>query len=268
MDNNGFNEYTPQGEPYSPQPPQRERPYYRPRDFRAAARRALKGFWLMAIVVTLVAGILGGVSISGFPPDFTPELNVEEMQTLPDAEGNPILTITEYVEQVNTRYPFLKTIFAISGVLAAIQLLVGGPVMLGYTRFKLHRLDGQEAKFGDVFSCFDQFIEGLWMRVRTLLQIILWSLLFIIPGIVAAYRYAMVPYLMADHPGMSVSDAFAVSKRLMKGRKADLFLLHLSYIGWWFVSALTLGIGALVVAPYMSFAEAAFYRNISSVDPN
>ena len=265
MDNNGFNEYTPQNDPYTPAPPQREVPYYRPRDFRAAARRALRGFWLMAIAVTFVTSLLGGVAVSGgFPGGSRTEIDMEELQALPDAEGNPLVEMVAYMNQYNESHPYVAATARFLGVLAAVQLLVGGPVMLGYIRFKLHRLDGEEAKFSDLFSCFDRFLEGLWMRIRTLLQIILWTLLFIIPGIVAAYRYAMVPYLMAEHPDMSVSQAFERSKAMMNGHKGELFLLHLSFIGWWLVSALTLGLGALVVTPYMSFSETAFYRNLAA----
>ena len=157
-----------------------------------------------------------------------------------------------------------RSLASFLSVLAAIQLIIGGPITLGYNRFKLHRLDGEEAKFSDLFSCFNRFLDGLWMRIRTILQVFAWALLFIIPGIVAAYRYAMVPYLMADHPEMTVAQAFDRSKAMMKGHKGELFLLHLSFIGWLFLSALTLGLGGLVVSPYMQFAETAIYRNLAA----
>ena len=168
------------------------------------------------------------------------------------------------MHRLSSRFPALPALLAFLSILAAIQFLIGGAVMLGYCRFKLHRLDGEEAKFSDLFSAFDQFIEALWMRIRVFLQVFAWSLLLIIPGIVAAYRYAMVPYLMADHPEMTVAQAFDRSKAMMNGHKGELFLLHLSFIGWWFVSALTLGLGALVVMPYVQFSEAAFYRNLAA----
>lgn len=265
MDNNGFNEYTP-NDPFTPAPPQTERPYY-----RAAARKALQGFWLMAIVVTFVAALLGGVSQTfsvrvdiPAPAEFSQELDVTELDAIPGADESLLVGFIHWIDEINEQYPFVKPLVAFFSVLSAIQLIIGGPVMLGYNRFKLHRLDGQEAKFSDLFSCFDRFLDGLWMRIRTFLQVFAWSLLFIIPGIVAAYRYAMVPYLMADHPEMTVAQAFDRSKAMMKGHKGDLFLLHLSFIGWLLLGALTLGIGDLVVAPYMQFAEGAFYRNLAA----
>lgn len=269
MDNDGFNSYQPpQNDPFGePKPPRGETPYYRPRDFRAAARNALRGFWTLAVIVTLVAAILGGVSSVSAPSlDFNfgeEDISMEEIQQIPGASENPFVAVMQYVREYYDQHPALKVISGILGVLAMVQFVVGGPVMLGYTRFKLHRMDGEEAKFSDLFSAFDQFIEGLWMRVRTFLQVFAWTLLFIIPGIVAAYRYAMVPYLMAEYPDMSVSEAFQRSKTLMKGRKGDLFLLHLSFIGWWIIVGLTLGVASLWVSPYQQMAETAFYRNLS-----
>ena len=271
MDNNGFNEYTPQNDPFNPAPPQTERPYYRARDFRAAARKALQGFWLMAIVVTFVAALLGGVSQSfnvrvevPSPVEFNQEIDTTELDAIPGADESLLVGFIHFVNEISEQYPFFKPLLAFLSILAAIQLIIGGPVMLGYNRFKLHRLDGEEAKFSDLFSCFDRFLDGLWMRIRTILQVFLWSLLFVIPGIVASYRYAMVPYLMADHPDMTVAQAFDRSKAMMHGHKGELFLLHLSFIGWLLLSAITLGLAGLVIAPYMQFAEGAFYRNLAA----
>ena len=266
MDNNGFNEYTPQNDPFTPAPPQRERPYYRARDFRAAARRALQGFWLMAIAVTFVAALLGGTSQVGVSAsaNVNYEIDTTELDAIPGAGDSALVEYIHWVESLNNRFPIMKPLASFLSVLAAIQLIIGGPITLGYNRFKLKRLDGEEARFGDLFSCFDRFIDGLWMRIRTILQVFLWALLFIIPGIVAAYRYAMVPYLMADHPEMTVAQAFDRSKAMMNGHKGELFLLHLSFIGWLLLSAITLGLAGLVVSPYMQFAETAFYRNLAA----
>ena len=271
MDNNGFNDFNPQPNPFNPAPPQQGRPYYRARDFRAAARKALQGFWLMAIVVTFVAALLGGVSQSfnvrvevPSPVEFNQEIDTTELDAIPGADESLLVGFIHFVNEISEQYPFFKPLLAFLSILAAIQLIIGGPVMLGYNRFKLHRLDGEEAKFSDLFSCFDRFLDGLWMRIRTILQVFLWSLLFVIPGIVASYRYAMVPYLMADHPEMSVAQAFDRSKAMMNGHKGELFLLHLSFIGWLLLSAITLGLAGLVVAPYMQFAEGAFYRNLAA----
>jgi uncharacterized membrane protein len=264
MDNNGFNEYTPQNDPFTPAPPQTERPYYRARDFRAAARKALQGFWIMAIVVTFVAGLLGGITQGGFSPstNVNYEIDSTELDSIPGADESALVDYIHWMESVNDRYPALKAFIAFASVLSAIQLIIGGPITLGFNRFKLRRLDGEEAKFGDLFSCFDRFLDGLWMRIRTILQVFLWALLLIIPGIVAAYRYALIPYLMADHPDMSVGEAFEKSKALMNGRKWDLFCLDLSFIGWWILCGFTFGILSLWITPYSQMARTSFYRSL------
>lgn len=102
----------------------------------------------------------------------------------------------------------------------------------------------------------------------------LWSLLFIVPGIIAAYRYRLAPYLMAENPNLGIREAVNMSKELMAGHKWRLFCLNLSFIGWGILSALTCGIGDLWLNPYIYAANAAFYvdrtgRNIPMAgEPN
>ena len=95
------------------------------------------------------------------------------------------------------------------------------------------------------------------------LFVFLWTLLFVFPGIVAAYRYAMVPYLMAEFPELRVMEAIRESKRLMKGNKWRLFCLHFSFIGWDLLCTLTMGIGYLWLNPYRMVAETAFYMEVT-----
>ena len=92
--------------------------------------------------------------------------------------------------------------------------------------------------------------------------IIGWALLFIIPGLIAAYRYQLTGYILAENPEMGANDAITRSKELMKGNKWRLFCLDFSFIGWDILSAFTLGIGDLWLTPYRSAAAAAFYREL------
>ena len=94
----------------------------------------------------------------------------------------------------------------------------------------------------------------------------LWSLLFIIPGIIASYSYAMIPYIQAEHPEMAPGDVLARSKEMMEGNRWRLFCLQFSFIGWSILSSLTLGIGNLWLTPYKQAATAAFYRDISGTE--
>ena len=94
------------------------------------------------------------------------------------------------------------------------------------------------------------------------MYILLWSLLLIVPGIMATYSYAMTDYILAEHPELTASEAIAQSKAMMDGSRWRLFCLHLSFIGWDLLCALTLGLGNLALTPYKQAAEAAFYRDL------
>ena len=96
----------------------------------------------------------------------------------------------------------------------------------------------------------------------------LWSLLFVIPGIVADYSYSMTDYILAEHPDMTASEAIAASKAMMAGNKWRLFCLNMSFIGWALLSIFTLGIGILWLNPYQNVSVAAFYREISGTEKN
>ena len=95
------------------------------------------------------------------------------------------------------------------------------------------------------------------------LHIILWGLLLVIPGIIKAYQYAMVPYLLADDPTMTKERALSESKRLMDGNKWRAFVLDLSFLGWSLLSILTLGIvSVFYAAPYKRMTLAALYEHL------
>ena len=90
------------------------------------------------------------------------------------------------------------------------------------------------------------------------------ALLFIIPGIIKAFSYAMTPYILEENPELSANDAIDHSRAMMKGHKFDLFWLYLSFIGWFILCILTLGIGFLWLTPYMETSVAAFYEDVKA----
>ena len=103
-------------------------------------------------------------------------------------------------------------------------------------------------------------------RLLQSLYVLLWSLLLIIPGIIAGYSYAMTEYILAEHPELTAGEAIDCSKQMMSGNRWRLFCMQFSFIGWNLLSALTLGIGSLWVRPYQQAATAAFYREISGTE--
>jgi len=157
-------------------------------------------------------------------------------------------------------------------------------------------VDRHPAQFDTLFYHTDRKWQGFLLNFLTALYTFLWALLFVIPGIVKAYSYAMAPYILAEHPEMTANEAITESKHLMRGNRFRLFCLQISFIGWSIlcaappaIAALIFGIifahepirmilftvaaaiplsaGMLFLRPYEQAAEAAFYRDISYTEP-
>ncbi len=143
---------------------------------------------------------------------------------------------------------------------AAVFRCSSGAVRQGLCQFNINLIKKDApAEFNVLFSKFSNLGKCLLLNLAMWLLILAWSLLLIIPGIIAAYRYAMAPYIMAQNPDIGVMDAIGQSKELMRGHKGRLFWLDLTFVGWALLSVLTFGIGFLWLNPYMEAARAAFY---------
>lgn len=181
-------------------------------------------------------------------------------------------------------------------VIAAIWLLItfviGGAVKLGYAVFNLKLIDHREVSVSDLFSRFHRLGDGFCMKFFMSLLIFFWLLLFVIPGMIKEYSYAMTPYILAENPEMTALEAITESRRLMNGKKWRLFCLNLSFIGWeflcdiptviataillsgiagngivtalfWLIPGMLLTfMGNLFLMPYQEAAHAAFYREL------
>ena len=94
--------------------------------------------------------------------------------------------------------------------------------------------------------------------------VFLWTLLLIVPGVVKALSYAMTPFILNDKPELSANETIELSMEMMEGRKMDLFLLYLGFLGWALLCILTLCIGFLWLEPYVYAATAAFYEDVKA----
>ncbi|MDE7253697.1 MAG: DUF975 family protein [Acetatifactor sp.] len=144
---------------------------------------------------------------------------------------------------------------------SALSILIFNPLQVGGCAFFIENAWINSAGPGLLLQAFKNNYKTtiLTMFLRNLYTG-LWSLLFIIPGIVKAYEYRMIPYLLADHPEMSHQDAFYESKRMMTGYKMEAFVLDLSFFGWRLLSALTLNLlGIFYVNPYIYATNAELY---------
>ena len=145
---------------------------------------------------------------------------------------------------------------------------VTGLVSLGYISLYISLLRGKTPTFEGSISAITENIGTKFVStLLVMLYTFLWSLLFIIPGIVKSYSYAMTPYILLDRPELSATDAIKESEKMMNGHKMELFILDLSFIGWILLSMLTCGILVLYVEPYMMATKSAFYLELKGPDP-
>ena len=211
--------------------------------YRAIARVKLAGKWRNAIVIALVAFYLGGLLASS---NVDIHINLDEDTRI----------------QIASVLLLPVTFLGLGGILAIAQLILGGVIRLGYAVSLLKQHDGEETDIKDLFSQFHRFGDGFCLFLLEGVFIFLWMLLFIIPGFVAAYSYAMAPFIMAENENMTASEAISASKEMMAGHKAEVFFLDLSFIGWGILNVLTMGIGSVALNPYKNAAYAAFYRSL------
>ena len=173
---------------------------------------------------------------------------------------------------------FLITLIigAISGAASGLLSLIPGgsliatiiitPAMaLSLVRVYLMVINGQQPEAKDAFCGFDDFFSAFKVTLLVGIYTFLWSLLFIIPGIVKGYSYSMALYVLADNPGKSARECIAESKAMMEGHKMELFVLDLSFIGWYLLCTLTCGLASLYVAPLLNATHANVYETIKPV---
>ena len=108
-------------------------------------------------------------------------------------------------------------------------------------------------------DAYDRAVIIIFLRN---VKILLWSVLLIVPGIMKAYEYAMIPYIVAEEPDIKNQPAFERSKKLMKGNKINLFKLQLKFIGLYIIALIPLGAGLMFLAPYTNTAYALFYEEV------
>ncbi len=151
-------------------------------------------------------------------------------------------------------------VIPIAGAIAS--LLIGGPLALGFAMFALSISRNQQAEIGQLFKGFNNFGTALGAYLLVALFTLLWMLLLIVPGIIAALSYSMTYYILVDNPEMGANAAIDKSKQMMYGYKWKFFCLGLRFIGWALLCVLTLGIGFLWLMPYMQVSVSKFYDDI------
>ena len=144
--------------------------------------------------------------------------------------------------------------------LIAVAAFAVCPIIVGRNRYFMeHR--GYRADLGRIFWAFDcgHYLNVAKIMFLMSLKIFLWSLLFIIPGIIKSYEYFAIPYILAENPGIDAKRAFALSKQMTMGKKFNIWWLGITFIGWWILCLFTCGIGQYFLVPYIQASYAEVY---------
>ena len=237
-------------------------------DFRRIARNALTNKWFIAVAVGLVASILGGISGGG--PEFKVNIDGSNISMNFNVAGQTIKSIGTnggVDSEVGAFILASLPIMIIASLFAAvIYFVLGSFIGVGYAKFNLNLVDKKNAAFETLFEYFSHWKTTTITRLLRALYVFLWSLLFIIPGIVAGFSYAMTDYILAEDPELTADEAISQSKSIMMGNKWRFFCLQFSFIGWDILATLAFGIGHLWLTPYKQAAYAAFYREVSGTE--
>lgn len=170
----------------------------------------------------------------------------------------------QYVGITLVYFVLLGVITAASKInpLGAILNLAIIPISWGLAIIFLKAFRGTKSSLSNLFDGFQDFSRVFLTLFLQGLYILLWTLLLVIPGIVKGISYSMTAFVLADNPELKYDAAITRSSQLMKGHKMQYFRFALSFIGWYLLAALTLGIGFLWLIPYFNTAKAAFYHEL------
>jgi uncharacterized membrane protein len=235
-----------------------------PYAFKSKAMRALKGNWQTALLVSFFSALPMTV------------LQLAESTLLPSASD---FITYEALAAAVAAVP-MSTVYLI-GVIYGLVLLVSPVLAVGCKHYFVRRIHRDELGFGGLFSRMKSFGKAFLLYLVMTVRTFLWSLLLIVPGIMAILRYSMAPFYLAENPELGVHEALNMSKQTMKGKKMSYFILYLSFVGWLLAAMLSelllsdvSAILALVVsqfiqlymATYFNAASASFYLAASVPD--
>lgn len=184
---------------------------------REIARRSLSGYWKEMIVGILIYYVFSSVISSILDYFFT---YVDEVEL----ENGMYLPINVY---------YASPLY---------ELIVSGPLMIGLVMFLLAYFRKHTVDYTLTFEGFSMFLKGFSLYLLYSIKIFLWCLLFVVPGIIAAFRYSQAFYLRVDHPEWTANQCLVESSKLMNGNKLKFFILEISFIGWYLLAAVATGI--------------------------
>ena len=223
------------------------------KELRKRAWQSLKGKYWMAFAVIIVTGLIGsaGEAFVTFGQELSGVLGLVDPSELDSIKVLGAL--------------LLNGVVIVSSIIGTVlSIFVTNAITVGVSNYFIKNTDSKPS-FADAFSGFKvKYGRNIGTLLLVGIKTVLWTLLFIIPGIIKSFEYAIIPYILADDPEISSKDAFKKAKQMMNGNKWRLFKLEFSFIGWTLLCVLTLGIGTFFLIPYVNAATAEFYVELKN----
>lgn len=228
--------------------------------------------FVVCLIVTII-GINGNNSDSNrrkiYKKDYPNHTIINSLENKTEIKSkNPIVNFMVKGVKRSPIFFVSKGMFSIMFFLFIILMItVGYAIEVGKNRFFLRGFKG-DVNVGNLFSTFNsnEYIGIVKTQFIRSLYNFLWSLLFVIPGIIKSYEYRMVPYILTDHPNLPSDDVIQRSRDMTYGHKMDMFVLDLSFLGWYFLGLIFFGIGGIFVDPYKEATMARLYNVLSGED--
>lgn len=230
--------------------------------FKSKALRALKGNWQTALLVSFCA---------------TLPLTLAQLYQITRLPDPAAYASVEALQAALLAVP--SQTWTVLGLLGGVALMITPALAVGSAHYFLRRLRGEEPGFAGLFARMPQFGKALLLYLLIVVKTFLWSLLLVVPGVMAALRYAMAPYYLAQDPTLSPLEALRKSKEAMRAQKASLFMLEISFVVWvlaaLLMQTLLAGLSAilalvvsqfiqLAMTTYLDASTAAFFWAVST----
>lgn len=257
------------------------------KEVKERGKEALKRNYWKVILVTVLLLMIGGGTSSMVTAKFSVEYHkntedAEKTEKLPLSEEREVF-ISNMMDEIESSLRatamelemmgpaiwiavavvLIVYVIILIAIIMIVDIFLINPLYVGMQRFMLRSVDGT-GSVSELGYTFDHnYKNGVKTAFYRDLHIILWTLLFIVPGIYKNYQYYLVDYILAENPDMPYQEVLALSKKMMDGQKWNTFVLDISFILWHMLSVLTCGILEIFyVIPYTQLTRASLYRKL------
>lgn len=214
-------------------------------DYKKIAKNSLRGHWGTVLFSCFLCSVFGAFFFS-----------------IPFIITHCSLVVTAMVYFEPLPHYFILLV-VVESLLLLLYFFIGSSMELGYIDLNLSMLDRRKASILKVVAHFGKMDKAIWFRILYAVMKLVGFLVFVIPGLYVTLAYSMTPYIIEEKKHFSLIQAMQASRMIMKGHKSELFFLRLSFLGWYLLGILTLGIGFFYTIPYIKCTEAVFFNEIS-----